>query len=305
MLGWIIYRDSENLLRPEAYEVTRLIEAAKKYGIEIRVYQPEQFEIVVTREDRRSILIDNVSTPLPDFLIPRMGSATTYFALAVIRHLERLGVYSFNGSASIDNVKDKLYHLQILAESGLPIPKTMLAKWPVDHEQIKKQLGFPAVIKSLSGTQGSGVFLAKDKDSFMDLMRLIQTTNPKANFIIQEYIKSSHGKDLRVLTVGGRIIGAMQRESADGDFRANFSRGGTVKKYEVNADIEWLVLEISRILDLDIAGIDLLFDENGFKLCEVNSSPGFEGMEQAMEKDIAEEIIQFVKLRLGSIKRKR
>lgn len=305
MLGWILYRDSENLLRPEAYEVKRLIEAGKKYGIEMRVFQPEQFEIMVTREDRKSILVDGIPTPLPDFLIPRMGSATTYFALAVIRHLERLGVYSFNGSASIDNVKDKLYHLQILAESGLPIPKTMLAKWPVDHEQIKKQLGFPAVIKSLSGTQGSGVFLAKDKDSFMDLMRLIQTTNPKANFIIQEYIKTSHGKDLRVLTVGGRIIGAMQRESADGDFRANFSRGGTVKKFEVTADIEWLVLEISRILDLDIAGIDLLFDEKGFKLCEVNSSPGFEGMEQAMEKDIADEIIQFVKLRLGSIKRKR
>ena len=305
MLGWILYKDSEALLRPEAYEISRLVETGKKHGIEMRVFQPEQFEIMVTREDRKSILVDSVPTPLPDFLIPRMGSATTYFALAVIRHLERLGVYSFNGSASIDNVKDKLYHLQILAESGIPIPKTMLAKWPVDHEQIRKQMGYPAVIKSLSGTQGSGVFLAKDKDSFMDLMRLIQTTNPRANFIIQEYIKSSHGKDLRVLTVGGRIIGAMQRESADGDFRANFSRGGKVQKFEVTPEIEWLVLEISRILDLDIAGIDLLFDEKGFKLCEVNSSPGFEGMEQAMGKDIAEEIIQFVNLRLGSIKRKR
>lgn len=304
MLGWILYRDSEILLRPEAYEVKRLVEVGEKHGIEIRVYQPEQLEIIVTREDRRSILVDNVPTPLPDFIIPRMGSGTTYFALAVIRHLERLGVYSFNGSASIDNVKDKLYHLQILAESGIPIPKTMLAKWPVDHLQIKKQMGFPAVIKSLSGTQGSGVFLARDKDSFMDLMRLIQTTNPRANFIIQEYIKNSHGKDLRVLTVGGRIIGAMQRESADGDFRANFSRGGKVQKFEVTAEIEWLVLEISRILDLDIAGIDLLFDNNSFKLCEVNSSPGFEGMEQAMGKDIAEDIIQFIKLRLGSIKRK-
>jgi gamma-F420-2:alpha-L-glutamate ligase len=304
MLGWIIYKDSGNLLRPEAYEINRLVEAAAKYNIEIIVYKPEQFEIVVTREDRKSVLVDNVPTPLPDFLIPRMGSSTTYFAFAVIRHLERLGVYSFNDSASIDAVKDKLYHLQILAESGLPIPKTMLAKWPVDHEQIRKQLGFPAVIKSLSGTQGSGVFLSKDKDDFMNLMRLIQTTNPRANFIIQEYIKSSHGKDLRVLTVGGRIIGAMQRESTDGDFRANFSRGGEVKRFEVTPQIEWLVLEISRILKLDIAGVDLLFDNDGFKICEVNSSPGFQGMEKAMEKDIADEIIQFIKLRLGFISKK-
>lgn len=299
MLGWILYKQSDKFLQPEAYEVLRLKEVAEKYGIRIMVITPEEVDIVVSRDDRKSILLGNVSTPLPDFIIPRMGSSTTYFALAVIRQLERLGVYSFNSSHSVENVKDKLYHLQILAESGLPIPKTMLAKFPVESKLVEKHIGFPAVIKTLSGTQGSGVFLSESKSSFEDLMRLVETTNPKANFIIQEFIKTSHGKDLRVVTVGGRVIGAMTRSSTDGDFRANYSRGGEVKAFTTTPEVEWLVLEISRLLDLDIAGIDLLFDDNGFKICEVNSSPGFRGLEEACQKDIAEEIIHFIRLRLG------
>jgi gamma-F420-2:alpha-L-glutamate ligase len=116
--------------------------------------------------------------------------------------------------------------------------------------------------------------------------------------IFQEFIKSSHGTDLRVVTVGGRVVGAMKRTSSDGNFKSNYSRGGTVQKYEITPEIEWLVLEISRKLDLDIAGIDLLLDHDGFKICEVNSSPGFKGLEKACEKNIAKEIISFVKYRL-------
>jgi gamma-F420-2:alpha-L-glutamate ligase len=127
---------------------------------------------------------------------------------------------------------------------------------------------------------------------------MVENTNPNVNLIFQEFIKTSFGKDLRVVTVGGRVIGAMVRNSVDGSFKANYSRGGQIRKFEITPEIEWLVLEISRILDLDIAGIDLLFDAEGFKICEVNSSPGFEGLELACEKNIAKEIIQFVKLRL-------
>jgi len=301
MLGWILYKHSEILLKPEAYEIHKLKESAQKQGIEIKVVQPEQVEIIVTKEDRKSILLDNTPTPLPDFIIPRMGAGTTYFALAVIRHLERLGVYSFNSSSSIDTVKDKLYHLQILAQSGMPIPRTMLAKFPLkDMKVVEKQIGFPLVVKTLSGSQGSGIYLSQNKNSLEDLMQMLEAANPKVNIIFQEFIKTSHGRDLRVLTVGGRIIGAMERTSGDNSFKANYSRGGNVKPFEINAAVEWLVLEISRVLDLDIAGIDLLFDEDGFKICEVNSSPGFEGMEKALEKDISEEIIEFVKLRVSN-----
>lgn len=299
LLGWILYKKTGNQIKEEDYEIKRLLEEADKLSIQLLVLNPDQLDIIVTKEDRKSILVNEVPTQLPDFIIPRMGSGTTYFALAVIRHLERLGVYSVNGSVSIDTVKDKLFTLQILAQSGLPIPKTVLVKFPFQTSIAEDQFSFPIIVKTLSGSQGSGVFLSTDKNSFSDLMQLIQVTNPSANIILQEFIHKSHGRDLRVLTVGGRVISAMQRISANGNFKANFSIGGKVEKFELTNELEWLVLEITRILQLDVAGIDLLFDENGFKICEVNSSPGFEGMELACSNNVASEILKFVQVRLS------
>jgi len=298
MIGWILHKHSDFLIKPETYEIQKLIEEGQQVGIHILVFQPEQIEIIVNRDDRKSIFVNDVSIPLPDFIIPRMGAGTTYFALALIRHLEKLGVYSFNSANSIDIVKDKLYQLQILAESGMPIPKTMLAKFPLDLEVVGKHIGFPVVVKTISGSQGSGVFLCETLQSLDELMHMIENSNPNVNLIFQEFVKLSHGTDLRVVTVGGRVVGAMKRTANDGNFKANYSRGGAIEKFEITPEIEWLVLEISRKLDLDIAGIDLLFDNDGFKICEVNSSPCFEGLEMACEKNIAKEIIQFVKYRL-------
>jgi len=298
MLGWILYKHSDFLIKPETYEIQKLVEEGKKVDIEIIVLQPEQIEIILNRDDRKSIFVNDVQTPLPNFIIPRMGAGTTYFALALIRHLEKLGVYSFNSANSIDIVKDKLYQFQVLAESGMPIPKTMLAKFPLDLDVVGKHIGYPVVVKTLSGSQGSGVFLCETQQSLDELLQMVENTNPNVNLIFQEFIKSSYGRDLRVVTVGGRVVGAMLRTANDGNFKANYSRGGTTTKFEITTEIEWFVLEIARKLDLDIAGVDLLFDENGFKICEVNSSPGFEGLEKACNKNIANEIIQFVKLRL-------
>jgi gamma-F420-2:alpha-L-glutamate ligase len=298
MLGWILHKHSDFLIKPETYEIQKLIVEGNKVGIEIKVLQPEQIEIIVNRDDRKSIFVNDVQTSLPDFIIPRMGAGTTYFALALIRHLEKLGVYSFNSANSIEIVKDKLYQLQILAEVGMPIPKTMLAKFPLSLKVVDKHIGFPVVVKTISGSQGSGVFLCDKLESLEELMHMVENTNPNVNLIFQEFIQPSFGRDLRVVTVGGRVVGAMVRSSADGNFKANYSRGGLISKFDITPEIEWLVLEIARRLDLDIAGIDLLFDGDGFKICEVNSSPGFEGLEKACEKNIASEIIHFVKLRL-------
>ena len=91
----------------------------------------------------------------------------------------------------------------------------------------------------------------------------------------------------------------MERIAKNGNFKANYSIGGSVAKFETTKELEWIALEISRILNLDIAGIDLLFDKQGFKICEVNSSPGFEGMEKCCDINIADEIFKFIKIRLG------
>ncbi len=299
MKGWIIYRDSATLLRPEAYEVKRLLDAGKSAGVELEVYAPEQFDLTVTREDEKSILLDGEYVALPDFIIPRMGAGTTYFALAIIRHLERLGVYSVNSSTSIETVKDKLYAQQILAENNLPTPKTMLVKFPVDVSRVEKILGFPVVVKTLSGSQGSGVFLSKNKTEFDDLMQLIEATNKTANIILQEFIEDSRGRDLRVFTIGGRAVACFERRAGGDSFKANYSAGGSVIEHEITPEIEWLATQTSNVLNLDIAGIDLLFNGDHYLICEANSSPGFEGLEACLDRNMGDEIMHFLQIRLG------
>jgi len=301
MKGWVLYKDSAGSLKPEAYEINRLMKVANEAGIEIRVFKPEQFDLIVTKEDRKGILIEGEQATLPDFLLPRMGAGTTYFALAVIRHLERLGVHSFDSSQSIDTVKDKLFTQQILAENNLPVPKTMLVKFPVDIGLVEKYLGFPVVVKTLSGSQGIGIFLIESKSSFEDLMELIEATNSKANIILQEFISHGRGIDLRVFTIGGRVIACMERKSKGDYFKANYSKGSLISKFDVTPEIEWLATETSRILGLDIAGIDLLFDGEHYKVCEANSSPGFKGLEKCCQVNIPQEIYDFIGIRLGMI----
>ena len=112
MKGWILYKEDSNFLKP-SYAVKRLVEEAKNFAVDLELINPNRLDLTVTREDRKSVLLDGQSVSLPNFIIPRMGAYTTYFDLAVIRHLERLGVKSFNKSESIEIVKDKLYSQQI------------------------------------------------------------------------------------------------------------------------------------------------------------------------------------------------
>lgn len=299
MKGWIIYSENETEIVSERNEVNRFVQEAKEEGIELKVLRPEQIDLFVTSQNRKSIIVDGEVTTLPAFVLPRMGAGTTYFALAVIRHLERMGVPCINSSHPTEIVKDKLYTQQILAENNLPVPKTMLAKFPINIDLIEKNIGFPAVIKTLYGTQGKGVFLSNNKKSFKDLMQLIEITNSKLNIIIQELIKDSYGRDLRVLIVGGRAIACMERSAPEDGFKANFSDGGSVRQFELTPEIEWLATEACRVTGLEIAGVDLLFDGDHYKICEINSSPGFTGIESCCDINVAKEIFKYLKIRFG------
>ena len=119
MNGWILYKNKIE----DSYETKKLVEEFENQGFKVRVVNPQDVDIFVDRDDRKSILVAGKSRPLPDFVIPRTGSGTTYFIKAIIRHLERLGVILINGSNSIDTVKDKLYTQQVLGQASLPVPK--------------------------------------------------------------------------------------------------------------------------------------------------------------------------------------
>lgn len=293
MKGWILYKRSKQELSEIDHGVNRLLSAAASLQIELEVYKPEQFELVVTREDKKSILLDGSRVALPDFLLPRLGAETSYFALAIIRQLEKSGVYTCNNSTAIETVRDKMLLSQLFAQSDLPFPKTMLVKFPVPISVVVREIGFPLVIKNISGARGIGIHLCESAMSFRDLMELIASHSGSNQMILQEFIASSYGRDLRVFVLGGKVIGCMQRTAKD-SFKANYSLGGEVSPFPLTPEIEQLAVACANLFNLEIAGIDLLFADQGFKICEANSSPGFKGMEHATGNDIALQIIEYV-----------
>ena len=286
-----------NRLTTEMYERQRFIEEAEKQGIDFTVVFADEIDLIVSRDDRKSIRYKNDIVSLPDVLLARTGSGTGYFNLSVIRQFERMNVPTLPNSASIEASKDKLYANQILAQAGLPIPKTLLTRFPCKADLVEKQVGFPCVLKVITGSHGAGVYLCRTPKEFEDLSELISSLDSKTSMIIQEYISDSEGRDLRVIVIGGRVVGAMQRTATDGSFKANISRGGEGAPHDVDDEMEMLAIQVAKVLDLDIAGVDLLFHPDGYKICEANSSPGFKGFEKALDINIPEKVFSYAKLR--------
>lgn len=296
---WILFNEDVEAPTAEAFEVRRFLAEGKEMGIDVKVFAPEQFDLLVTEEKRDSILINGEHTQLPDFLLPRtLLKDSGYFAQAVIRQLERMGVTVFNGASCIETVADKLHTHQILAENGLPTPTTMLAKFPVNMDLIEQCIGFPIVVKTLLGANGSGVFLVEGHAAFKDLMDLIGETNPNIQIIFQKYIAVSRGRDLRLFVVDGKVVASMERRASDGGFKANFSTGGTVEEFIPDEEAIEMAIKTAQILDIQVAGIDLLFTDGGYTICEANTFPGFKGLEQACDINIPQEIFRAMRRRM-------
>ena len=289
---WILFNEEIDSPCAEAFEIRRFMAEGREMGIDVKVFKPDQFDLLVSEEERESVLIDGQFMSLPDFLLPRTYVVDTgYFALAVIRQLERLGVRVFNSSSAIEMVADKLHTHQVLAESGLPTPTTMLAKFPVDMDLVQKTIGFPIVVKTLLGVNGSGVFLIDNEAAFKDLMDLIGQTTPNIQLIFQKFIASSKGRDLRLFVVEGEVIAAMERRAPKGGFKANYSQGGTVVEFIPDDEARRLAIKTADILNLQVSGIDLLYDEKGgYTICEANTFPGFKGLESCCDVNVPREI---------------
>lgn len=296
---WLFFHRELRRDVPEAAEVMRFQQAATAAGIRLEVLQPRNFELIVDSAEGWSAVYEGRRLPKPDLIIPRTGSETSYFTLAVLRHFERQGIAMVNSPASIEAVADKLQTLQILSGAGLPIPKTILGKFPVDVNVVERELGFPVVVKTLRGTRGDGVLLCANREQFGDLAKLLDGAQSGADFIFQQYIKASHGRDVRVLVVNGRAVAAMERRSTDGSFKSNISLGGIGSAFEPPSEMAELAVRVANVLGLDVAGVDILFDEHGYRICEANSSPGFQGLEKACRISVPDEIFTAMRTKLG------
>jgi gamma-F420-2:alpha-L-glutamate ligase len=296
---WIIYGGDIESTADLAFEVRRFIAEGAEAGIDVKIYNPTQFDLLVTDKERDSILIDGTPTPLPDCCFPYLHHGDrSYFSLSIIRQLERLGVKIFNTASTIEMVADKLHTHQVLAENGLPTPATMLAKFPVDIDLIERTIGFPVVVKTLLGSNGSGVFLIENADAFHDLMELIGETNPNIQIIFQQFVAHSKGRDIRVFVVDGEVVASMERRARDGGFKANYSTGGTVTEFVADQAAIDMAVMTAKILDIQVAGIDLLFTAEGYTICEANTFPGFKGLEEACDVNVPKKIFDAMRRHL-------
>lgn len=303
MRVWILFNEDINSSSAEAFEVRRFMDEGRKMGIDVSVYHPEQFDLLVTEDVTNSILIDGESVALPDFLLPRTYVVDTgYFALAVIRQFERLGVPVFNGSACIELVADKLHTHQALVEHSLPTPDTMLAKFPINVDLIEEKIGFPLVVKTLLGVNGNGVFLVENRGYFENLIDLIKEVAPETQLILQKFISKSHGRDLRLFVIDGKVVAAMERRSTDGNFKANISQGAIGVEIQPTAEAIEIALKTTKILDIQVSGVDLLYDENGYTVCEANTFPGFKGLESFCDVNIPRLIFEAMQKRFDEKK---
>lgn len=290
MRCWLFFNRDLGDDVPEAHEVKRFIETANALDIDLQVLKPSEFDLVVGGNDSWSAIYQGRELNKPDLIIPRCGSETAYFTLAVLRHFQRQGVAIVNPPEAIESVADKLHTLQILSAAKHPIPKTILGKFPVDVGLVERELGFPVVVKKLRGTRGAGVVLCQDRSQFDDVANLLDGAAPGADFLFQQYIKASHGRDVRVLVIDGRVVASMERRSSDGGFKSNISLGGHGMPFDAPPEMAKLAIGVARDLQLDVAGIDILFDKDGYRICEANSSPGFQGLERACEVNVAETV---------------
>ncbi len=294
MRGWLLFHRDVDPAEPEAPEVLRFQEVAAARGWELHVVRPHLFDLVAGHETEWLVHYEGRSLDRPDFILCRTGAETDYFTLAVLRHFERKGIRMVNGPEAINLVADKLHSMQRLIRAGLPVPQTILGKFPMDADLVEQELGFPVIVKTLRGTRGTGVLKCEDRRQFEDLAGLLASAEAKADFLFQHYVRSSHGRDVRVLVIGGRVIAAMERRAPGGHFKSNISLGGSAVAYVPSTEMAELAVRAADVLDLEVAGIDILFDENGYRICEANSAPGFQGLERACDIDVPAAVFDWI-----------
>ncbi len=283
------------------YSSRRIIEAAKSRGHEVVVIDVlRAYMNVVSHKPS----IHYKGKVLEDFdtVIPRIGASVTHYGLAVLRQFEMMGVTSLNESVAIGRSRDKLRSLQLLSRKGIGMPLTGYASKPDDiKDMIKMVGGAPLVIKLLQGTQGIGVVLAETQKAAESVIEGFMGV--KADILVQEFIKEAGGSDIRCFVIDGKVVAAMKRQGAEGEFRSNLHRGGTSTLMKITPEERSTAVRAAGIMGLNVAGVDLLRSNHGPVVMEVNSSPGLEGIEGATGKDIAGMIItNLEKLQPGQTK---
>lgn len=277
---------------PELYSHKRLVEAAEARDHEIEIINTTRCYMNITSHRPKVFYQGNPITGV-DAVIPRIGASVTSYGAAVVRQFEMMGVWALNESVAIVRSRDKLRSLQILSKHGIGLPVTAFANDTSRAEELIQMVGgAPVIIKLLEGTQGVGVVLGETHDSAKSVIQAFR--GAKVDILVQEFIKEAEGADIRCFVIDGKVVAAMKRQGPEGEFRSNLHRGGSAEKIRITPEERSTAVRAAKHLGLNVCGVDLLRSNHGPVVMEVNSSPGFEGIEKATNIDIAGKIIAFI-----------
>jgi len=272
---------------PELYSTRRLATEAEKAGWIVDIIDPLALTIVVDEDGGR---VFHRGWPVEcEAVLPRIGYSITRRGVAIVRQFEQSGVIVLNTSQGILSSRDKLVACQMMAEARVPVPITAhVGAWEDTDRAVRRVGGAPCVVKSTEGTHGSGVFLVNSAQQARQLV--FQMLERGMRPLVQEYVKESHGSDIRALVVGGEVVASMRRKAHGSEFRSNFHLGGSVSSVELTEEQSEIAIRSTETLGLELAGVDMLESERGPLVLEVNSSPGLEGIEGATKINVAEKV---------------
>jgi ribosomal protein S6--L-glutamate ligase len=279
------------------YSTARLKESALARGHDVAIVDYLRCYMDITA--RRPKVLYRGEEVRPHAVIPRIGASYTFYGAAVVRQFEMADVFTLNGSDGISRSRDKLRSMQLLSRAGVGMPTTSFAHSIQDIDGLLDVVGgTPVVIKLLEGTQGLGVVLAETKKAAESVIGAFHQLD--ANILVQQYIKEAGGADVRAFVVGGKVVAAMKRRGAPGEFRSNLHRGGTAEMIKPTPAERSTAVRAAKNMGLNVAGVDLLQSDEGPMVLEVNSSPGLEGIETASGTDIADLIIEYIEDNVGA-----
>ncbi|TRM12837.1 RimK family alpha-L-glutamate ligase [Lentibacillus cibarius] len=294
LYGWIIYNGY--LKGNKFLDFAQWIQkAAAKQHIQTNIYQNNHLLSFFSSDSMT--LLHTKQTELPHFVV--FTDKDIYLA----KQLEFLGVRVFNSAQTIALSDDKIATYQTLAANGLPIPRTVVAPKAFqqtddinvdDYRDIANQLGLPMIVKEAFGSFGEQVHLVSTEK---ELFAKIQELHGKP-FMLQEFISSSYGTDIRLHVVGDAVVASMKRQSSN-DFRANVTAGGTMQKYHPTKQETDLAIASAKAIGADFAGVDLLFGENKEPIvCEINSNAHIRNMYNCTGINVADFIMNDIRKKL-------
>lgn len=282
MFGWLVVNSFMKKDKfADIYQL--LMNSATKRGV--------QLQLKTTTD-----LLCEVGAPLP---CPKPNFVIFWDKDTVLaQKIEGEGIPTFNSSTAIALCDNKICTAIALTEHNVPHPKTVVAPKTFegvgynDCEFLHKavdMLGFPMVVKEAYGSFGQQVYLAHNFDELKDIVAKIS----HKDFLMQEFIAESAGRDVRINVVGGKVVCGMLRQN-NNDFRSNITNGGTACNTTLTEEQKAVALKATNALGLDWAGVDVMFGKHGPIVCEVNSNPHFRSTLDCTGIDLSEYIVEFV-----------